>query len=625
MSELPRIYEWLASSDNAAADAALREALPRLESPFREYATRTLVRRGTAGSLLALIANHHVLSPELQAFVVKAACRDRDAIGAALHDPSAETRQNALAIVQAACEPRLAGFAVVGLHDPVPQVRQAASQTLCALVDRYFANDAAARSAPRSDVSAAAELIEQREAVVRALALTLDAFSEHHRPETLALAMYFAPDLADLLFSQSSSRRLAFGHAMLELYQESDDPRLAAFTYIAMTRPELRGPVCRRVESRCDSAFFHEMLKCAYLVRDPAIRRGMGHLRRLGWLASSNEGIADLPLDVLPAAPAWIVATGLPVEQKLELLTHLTLSDHPEAAVAAVCELARLGGHAMVRGLDPALRRGEPVVQRMAMRALKHRQRMNARMQKLVGLDQSARPGESIFESIWDAFERLDAASARALGRRLRLDLREFAIGARSRLASRSLEDRSRAVRLVAALGLASAFTHELAALSGDEDATIRATVMTALATAGGAIARRILERALLDADARVVANAVEGLDRLGMTRRVELILPLLEHADNRVRASAVRALLHRRRPEAARTLVQMLCDPRRTHRTSAIWLFERMRLMTIADRIRDMAASDPDGAVRRAATAALERVAHLAAPAPTAPAEAGA
>lgn len=277
----------------------------------------------------------------------------------------------------------------------------------------------------------------------------------------------------------------------------------------------------------------------------------------------------------------------------------------------------------MVRGLDPALRRGEPVVQRMAMRALKHRQRMNARMQKLVGLDQNAQPGESIFESIWEAFERLDGPSARALGRRLRSDLRDFAIGARSRLASRSLEDRSRAVRLVSALGLAGEFTHELAALSGDEDATIRATVMTALATAGGAIARRILERALLDADARVVANAVEGLDRLGMTRRVELFLPLLEHADNRVRAGAVRALLHRRRPEAARTLVQMLCDPRRTHRTSAIWLFERMRLMTIADRIRDIAAGDPDGAVRRAATAALERVAHRATPAPAATAEA--
>lgn len=239
---------------------------------------------------------------------------------------------------------------------------------------------------------------------------------------------------------------------------------------------------------------------------------------------------------------------------------------------------------------------------------------MVARSRRRARADLSGAGGRGFFDSVWETFDRIDASVARSLGRRVQADAKRFFDATRARLADPSVETRGRAIRMVLALGLARAFVNDLAGLAGDDDAHIRATALSALASAGGPTARRVLERALLDADPSVIAGAVDGLDRLGLTTRIEVLAPLMLHDDPGVRAGAIRALLHRRVTDAARALLKMMSDSRRNHRIAALTMVERMRLTSMRSRVAEMASSDADPAVRRAAEQVADRLARPAA-----------
>ncbi len=638
MANIPAIYDLLARSDHPAADDALREALPLVSEPYRSMAARTLLHRASTPGMVGLVAHFQVLTDDLRQDVVVHSALMSAALESALHEPDVETRVNALTILRRSGNPRLADLANLGLKDGTPRVRQAAAEALRALVDNFFDRQSDVRTVFRDPevagneaagvaVEALRMLTQERESLLRAVSAGLATFSDHHRMEALEAAMFFAHELTETLLDHAGQRRGGHTAAMIEVFENSDDRRLSPFAYVALTRAETRAPILRRLELRCDSEFFHQMIRDSFLVREPQIRRAFAAVRRLSWLASGIESVLEMPAELLPRFPAWLTATGLPPEMKMDILTQIATGENPSAAAAAIFELSRMTSQSAARGLDTAARQGSGVVQRMAIRALKHRRRLSERSRRLAHLRAIGAKNDALFDSAWSTFDRLDANVAQSIGRRARTQMKEFGNALRARLCSRSAEDRTRAVRMVMALGLSGDLLNEVAALSSDEDITVRSTVMSALSAAGGPTARRIFERALLDADPRVVANAVEGLDRLGSTTRLDMLTPLMEHDDNRIRGNAIRALLHRRVPEAAGALLSMLSDPRRMHRISALWLVERMRLTAMRERVHGVSQCDPDMSVRRAATQTLHRLSkrlETAIPAVPAPAPAG-
>lgn len=635
MAQLPAIYDLLARSAHPAADEALREALPLLGEPHRSMAARILLHRASTSGLVGLIAGFHQLTDDLRQDVVVHSALISQALESALHESDVETRFNALSILRRSGNPRLADIAILGLRDGTPRVRQAAAEALRALVDNFFVRQSDVRTVFRDPdmigpdaagvaVEALRMLTHERESLIRAVAAALAGFSDHHRLEALESAMFFAHELADTLLDHAGQRRGGHTAAMLEVFENSDDQRLSPFAYVALTRAETRAPVLRRLELRCDTEFFHQMIRDGFLLRDPLIRRAFSAIRRLSWLGSGIDSVLDMPDEVLIRFPAWLAATGLPPELKLDLLTQIATGENTQSAAAAVFELSRMSSPSAARAMETAARQGSGAAQRMAIRALRHRKRAADLSQRLAHHRAMGAKNDALFESAWATFDRIDRTVAKALATRAREQMREFGAALRSRLRSRSPEERTRAVRMIIALGLSSDMVNEIAAISSDDDSTVRSTVMSALAAAGGPTARRIFERALLDTDPRVVANAIEGLDRLGAGSRVEALTPLMEHGDNRIRANAIRALLHRRVPEAAGELLKMLADPRRMHRISALWLVERMRLTAMRERVRIVSESDQDPAVRRAAGQTLHRLAQLPAARNSAPTTVG-
>jgi HEAT repeat protein len=178
----------------------------------------------------------------------------------------------------------------------------------------------------------------------------------------------------------------------------------------------------------------------------------------------------------------------------------------------------------------------------------------------------------------------------------------------RARLGS-SAQDRRRAISVMRTLGLTARFAEELALLARDADPTVRSAAVAVLGTLQTPAARRTTRDALDDPDHRVQANAIESLTREQVAGQTPLLTRKLSHRDNRVRANAVRRLLQLKLPEAARALLEMLGDGNRAHRTSALWVVERMKLTTALDRIEAIARDDPDERVRARARRLLHRV----------------
>lgn len=162
--------------------------------------------------------------------------------------------------------------------------------------------------------------------------------------------------------------------------------------------------------------------------------------------------------------------------------------------------------------------------------------------------------------------------------------------------------ERSKAIHLAIALEVVKDVDEDIYHLAHDLDPTVRADAIAALSLLPGPTTSRILRSALNDLDDRVQANAIEVLDGLGLGDRLEAVAEKLDSVNSRVRANAVKALLGVELHAAAETLVNMLEDRSSTHRISALWVVERLRLRTVLHRIHELSRADPDERVRRRA-----------------------
>lgn len=615
MAGTPHIYNVLGGIDSPVADEALGEALPLLAEPYRTHAAETLLRRGKRESLVQLIGAFHLVTEPVRAAAIERRAALIDALPGALRAPPIDSRVNALELIEQLADPRLCTLLAMAIRDAAPKVRETAATRLLRETTRQLARE----KEPSAPTTGGTPLAELRQFVARAIGEAVTSFSAHHRLEAVEAAMLMPLDMPPDVLAAICARRGPYLHAMVQRFVTHDDPRLASYAYLGLMHPEARTHIVKRLETRCDLAFWVEMMRHSVLVRDPRIRQALGAIRRLAWLAGGFDAIADLPPDALQRFPAWLMATGLSNEVKVDCLLQVAGGDAAAAAVSAVWELTRLDGPAATRALERAARTGCPAVQRIAERALAHRRRLAARERR--GAATAAQPvrksGEEIFEVLWKNADRLDPRLARAAGRKLRSRMRGFFLPCRAMLLSQTAEHRSRAIRLVSMLGLVADFMDELAGLTSDEDVYVRSMAVAALGVAGGPTARRILERAMNDGDPRVVANAVAGLDRIAPDLRPELLLPLLAHPNTRLRTCAVRALLRRRHAAAAHELVRMLVDPRRMHRSNALGLISALRITAMAPRVREAAESDPDSTIRGQAARVLEALSQPAPPKP--------
>lgn len=623
-----KILDILASASDIAADAALVAGLPRVDSAMQCQIVEVLLHRAQPTGLSALPELYDRLDETAKTHIVAGVARLFTILRTVARSSVVQTRQNALAIIRAGGNLRLAYLVALALHDGSAKIRADAGATLREMTDRHLHDSGktimALRELDETDrdldksISATLKLLtEERAYLLAALRDALGAFESHHRPEVIEASMAFSDELEGPFFQSSTLKRGKLTHAMLEIISRTIAPRYALFTCIALGHPELRKRLTTLLATQKDSDFFIEMIRLRWLTLDPTVAKAFKSIRTVSWLGNGFGPAFSLPSDVAAQAPSWLLNLGLPTDDKVTILQNFLLIDCVDANRAAVWALIKINTPASTMALQSAADHDDPQVRRMARREVDFRSRRDRRHRVAARCDRPAvwsRLLDSLgiserFEDLWHNFERIDPRQARNVGHHALEFIEAFGINVTSRLGEAQPLDRLRAVRLVCALNLAEHFRSNIFQLANDPAPEVRAEAMRALAQIGDSTGRRILDRALNVEVPLVQSAAIEALDELGVPASPQVLEPLAENQDAYVRAAAIRALLKMQVPRGASALLAMLKDANVEHRCGALWVIDQMHLVSVLPRVQELAQRDPDPRIARSAGQVARRL----------------
>ncbi len=169
-------------------------------------------------------------------------------------------------------------------------------------------------------------------------------------------------------------------------------------------------------------------------------------------------------------------------------------------------------------------------------------------------------------------------------------------------------DEKLRNVEIVAFLADEPRIRHVLEQLLSHDDDKVRATAARAIEKLGDAERVAALLPLLRDEDSRVRANAIEELpDQVEETGIIALLTQSAGSRHNRERANAISKLLGLGLRQHERDLEEMLGSPDPWVRASGLWALSQSEAPALVERARDGLA-DPSPAVRRMALAALGR-----------------
>ncbi|MBI3890531.1 MAG: HEAT repeat domain-containing protein [Candidatus Wallbacteria bacterium] len=134
-------------------------------------------------------------------------------------------------------------------------------------------------------------------------------------------------------------------------------------------------------------------------------------------------------------------------------------------------------------------------------------------------------------------------------------------------------EIRTLAVSIVGNLGTQAQVGFLTSMFKTEKEPTTRSAIVSALAKLAGPEGLNFLPQYLSDPDERVVANAIDGLNRSGNLEVVAYLKPMLRHPHNRIRANTILALWNLGDTKSLSELQKMLDSPETTFVDSALYV----------------------------------------------------
>jgi hypothetical protein len=373
----------------------------------------------------------------------------------------------------------------------------------------------------------------------------------------------------------------ALGPVSRDMLERAADPALtaAAFEQHHLLRARQRDTMAAKIERS-------ERLLASGPASMLSVRARVGRLAWAGVVRLRAEARLDLlhqtisdPDARVRLAAARDLSRQPPTPAGDEALTDFAFDPHPAVAAAAASALVDATASGRRRALAPALDR---------LRRSPH--------DMVRALAEQARRGRSPGGADWPAAA---GARARRSVRDRAGDLESIETG----LAAGVSDHVVAALDLAQRRGLVDQFRAriETVATGPDERAAAKAAlVLGELNDAGSA---RTIEALLSHPSGRVRASAVEA-----MTRRRPADTRFNAWTSDevpRVRANALRHTIRRGglpARHAQTVLSEMLADVRAGHRLSALWVAQRVRDVSLAQRVGDLARLDPEPAVRERA-----------------------
>ncbi len=643
-------------SDNADVSSAVHRLLREETSPVADAACLAAARLGTdqeaAAAVETLVARHRPealtglvklfpeLNPAAKRVTTEHVAELATSAQRAARSDDVETRLAVAELVRASCHVSLVPTLATLLHTRDGDVAVKAVEALSHWIKTSSGNEtrdtlthvvADALEDPRGVVAAG----RHAEAALVATAIELLALGTRVRP------------LADLI-------RRRGGPAAARLTAPKTASDVAACLAGAAAAKPIVAEALRHASTAVAVHFVHK----AHLLSDDRLATTVASLqegpfwsdaRLADLLELVDDEDAELKPADLPDVATWVIAGGNPSDVEPLLVQiddaangraslrlaiarrvtssasarglvlspawtdRLASSPDPRLARFAVRELARQSGGAD----DEAPTRG-PSARQQAERLLLARCCASPSVRRACGPELAAS-----FDRVFRRLVRLQPATAKPAGQVAVRQVRSAATALLKLVpdASRRL-DRLASAGPVATRMLALSLAEEaklvipnaVAACSRGGDAKLRARAATMLSAMTNERGLQLLRPLLDDPDPRVRANAVESLQASGRLREATDLRRLLHARErlgmNRERANAIVALDSAGLGDAERPLFDMLRDRRPTHRLSGIWAVGATRRWRLLDEVARIARSDDDQGVRRLATTTVRRVA---------------
>lgn len=619
MGCIHRLYKWLTTSPNLAADDALQEALEHVEPEYASALVEAMASRNQPGNWRSMVEQFHALPAEAQQAIVSAAVQRPGELRAVLGTGALQERLNAVEIIRRARQASLADLLVPPLVDAERQVQDGAAGALLELA-RHTSNAGAADPAQDESRSVAERQEQQRRCRLMAEAIeqALISYPRHRREEIVEAAVLLASHLETVLRRCLAPGAVALAESACALVARQPHPGFVPFVMYAMGLAQCRRPMALVLEEMRDDAFMRALVEHAWWLHDAAVQKGFRAVRRLAWLERGVEPLLALPDRSAGKAVRLVQAVGWPEPQRVWILQNLLFSDRRPFQREALWALTSVGGDratALLRTvadwdddeLSPIalweLRRREPrVVVAVLVRKLSSgSRRVRSLASEMVG-------GQS-FRDVWARLEQLPARTQRAYLRAIQKITPDFVHRLENKARSPQASEKLQVLHVVRLLELEEQMAETLYRLARDGDAHVRSSAVAALGNVPGPGSVRLILEALRDADPRVRANAVLALQRVEVPQREALLRERLDDPSPRVRANAIVALAADA-PEDAEILTrQMLGQPEPWFRVSGLWVAEQTGLPGLVGDVRRVADHDPSPVVRKRAREALARL----------------
>jgi hypothetical protein len=381
-----------------------------------------------------------------------------------------------------------------------------------------------------------------------------------------------------------------------------------------IAHPVLGGQAQRWLHRVQGPQWLADLLGPGHLLLSPRRRRALRRVDRPGRLLPDPAGATALPEPAQSGFVRLLRALPLPAPERRERLADCIALSSPIARLRALEGLLGDGAAAAAPLVENfCLDRERPVALVAARRALRAAdagtasglERLERSPHRVIARRAgvlAAGRGAAAFFDRWLLLNPTDRLTA---GLALLQTQREaFLAGLADFVSAGERGERLAAISLARRLRLVGDLEDPLIAQLGSADLRVASAAVAALGDGGPGRCETAVRKALGHADPRVRANAVEALVRIDRRPAAHLDA-LAASRDNRLRANAVRGLLIGRSTGGVRVLRRMLADDDPRHRVSAVWVARSARALPVTKDLRRMADEDRFAEIRRRAAAA--------------------
>jgi HEAT repeat protein len=641
-----RLIQALISAKNDAADDCLLEALRVGSAPEKTVCLDALIRRGTERGLSGVIAAYDKLPEALQGNVLGEIKKFHHAIRECGRSEDHATRQAALKLIALGRQGKLAYVLLENLHSGEEALSDMAVKSLVALArwvnveskalnrvsgfgSRVSEEEAAHETRdprPETRSSSYAELIEQRPEIEAAVSRALDVHRGKNAADLLRAGL--------LLCDWPGSKTLAILHTakhggqslMVRRLQQPPASEAVESFLLGASHGQLRSHFGIAFSRISEAPVLDALLRKTHWLKDHQLQTCLHHVTRAAWL-----GEAELMHDIERRTPGdaaligeWICETGVHdviQDERMERLRNHAMTDFSARLRLLRIAIRRKRGGS-VKLIQAFLTDPDERLIRMAAREIIRRRPAdfeNHLLQMMTSAPESVRRvisraiGQVGFDLFWARFDRLDKPTRKQAGRAMLKLLPDAAVRLGRRLAAPDIDGRLKAMQMAQELGLSEHLRGQLLQLCTDANAKVRSKAIHVVGEIPDLPPDALIERLIVDGDARVRANTIEILEAKKKASFLPVLAQRARSANNRERANAIKAMHRMRVQTASSQLLAMMRDERSDHRISALWALGQTGIWQLVNEAVRLAKEDANLKVRRYALGVVKNVVETA------------